>query len=782
MSQIQLVSRGDLDVFLTGNPSITFFKSVYRKHTNFSMEDMLISTITTPQTGSKYSVKIPTGTGDLLYGTNLILKGNKVFCGNGIANISTAVLDNITFSIGNREIDKTFGHYLEVYHELNQENPNNTITNLGRIEDSSLYHLAHTADLAALATHKSMLNNNRSDITYIDNSLAKPTNIMGHGLGHPPTHFQKSSKCGGTYCAPSYLQNQDGIDPNTTESTENEYINNFNFVSSINTRPKSSAMVSGLNRQRVTLKITAYDLTVNIGTIKYSLNTNVDDTTNRYIRFTNGDKLKLISGGGANFGNFKTGFDGASDGNGNLTVDYEVDGTITFKSNLGAGSNQSSPVIYATFILEQKNFSGRLMDNEHIKDSVLKGDILGDCNVPLNFWYCRSPGLAVPLISLSKGTDVELYVQMASSDIADWTSSSRVDGTGATQQITDNNNQFISYDQNINNVNDITNGYKIGDNDLKPIYNGTSNFNFNLQVSVGYIFLDNMERQRFQNSSHEYLIEQLQFRQENSDSVSDINISSLQHPVKELIWTGQPYINSNIKSIDQTDINSNYITDTASTGKLEKLNNGTFAHPSGVRFVSGKSGEDIDDVLYGGGIQNSAFSKGFGNTQFKHTINTLPAAPETTPHQGTYISQIYKKLASGVGTTVPWDGNGKFVQGLLGPSTPDVLNYCSYKLELNGIDRCQYRPLQHYTRENIRKYHKGGCISVPDSIAVFSFALDPNSTEPTGTCNFTNIDSIVLKRHMTPSSNMKMKKLNIYAINYNILRFVNGQAGLAYVL
>ena len=67
MSQIQLVSRGDLDVFLTGNPSITFFKSVYRKHTNFSMEDMLISTITTPQTGSKYSVKIPTGTGDLLY-------------------------------------------------------------------------------------------------------------------------------------------------------------------------------------------------------------------------------------------------------------------------------------------------------------------------------------------------------------------------------------------------------------------------------------------------------------------------------------------------------------------------------------------------------------------------------------------------------------------------------------------------------------------------------------------------------------------------------------------
>ena len=179
MSQIQLVSRGDLDVFLTGNPSITFFKSVYRKHTNFSMEDMVIGQITTPKTSGKYAVKIPTGTGDLLYGTNLILKGNKIFCGNGIANISTAVIDNITFAIGSREIDKTYGHYLEVYHELNQENPNNTITNVARIEDSSLYHIGHNADLAAQATHKSMIDNNRSNTSYFDNSLAKPTNIMG---------------------------------------------------------------------------------------------------------------------------------------------------------------------------------------------------------------------------------------------------------------------------------------------------------------------------------------------------------------------------------------------------------------------------------------------------------------------------------------------------------------------------------------------------------------------------------------------------------------------------
>ena len=124
MSTIQLVNKGDLDLYLTGNPSITFFKSVYRKHTNFSMEDMVIKTIPTPSPSSKWSIKIPTATGDLLYKTNLILKGNKIYCGNGIANISTAVVNNILFSIGSREIDRTYGHYLEVYHELNQENPN----------------------------------------------------------------------------------------------------------------------------------------------------------------------------------------------------------------------------------------------------------------------------------------------------------------------------------------------------------------------------------------------------------------------------------------------------------------------------------------------------------------------------------------------------------------------------------------------------------------------------------------------------------------------------------
>ena len=42
---LQLVSYGAQDMYLTGNPQITFFKVVYRRHTNFSMEDVIISSI-----------------------------------------------------------------------------------------------------------------------------------------------------------------------------------------------------------------------------------------------------------------------------------------------------------------------------------------------------------------------------------------------------------------------------------------------------------------------------------------------------------------------------------------------------------------------------------------------------------------------------------------------------------------------------------------------------------------------------------------------------------------
>jgi len=489
----------------------------------------------------------------------------------------------------------------------------------------------------------------------------------------------------------------------------------------------------------------------------------MDESTTgaKWINFTKGDKLKLVEIVAGNPSTFKTSWGGV---NQIRTVSYQNGSKVYLDADSAfTGSGVRDDMTDAIFALTQQNWSGRLMNASQITESAHKGDILGECILPLNFWYCRSPGLAIPLVSLHKGTDVELYVQFAGKDDADWTSSTQFANN-------DPENNFISYDSNINCANDVTNAYKIGSTTFcKPILNDTTNenkFNFNMDVSVIYIFLDNMERQRFKNSSHEYLIEQLQYHRHNSTQSLTIDISSMQHPVKELIWTGQPYLKQSISGLQTNLILTKGSSDVL---KVKSLNNGESSHSSGVRFVLGMTGSADDDILYGGGIQNSSYTKGFGNASFSGVWNknNLPIAAD-----GTGINDEGKALG----------GNGKFVHGLLGPSTPDCLNYCSYKIILNGTDRCQWKSLQHFTRENVRKYHKGGCISVPDSIAVYSFALNPNDTSPSGTCNFSNIDSIQINRKQTLPGGMLLKRVFVYAINYNILRFVNGQAGLSYVL
>ena len=106
-----------------------------------------------------------------------------------------------------------------------------------------------------------------------------------------------------------------------------------------------------------------------------------------------------------------------------------------------------------------------------------------------------------------------------------------------------------------------------------------------------------------------------------------------------------------------------------------------------------------------------------------------------------------------------------------------------YYLKLNGHDRMAARPLEYYTRTQVWQHHTGpgGLDSsagaefgkLNDSIAVYSFALKPEEHQPSGTCNFSRIDSAQL---IGPSSDA----LDIYAVNYNVLRIMSGMGGLAY--
>ena len=67
------------------------------------------------------------------------------------------------------------------------------------------------------------------------------------------------------------------------------------------------------------------------------------------------------------------------------------------------------------------------------------------------------------------------------------------------------------------------------------------------------------------------------------------------------------------------------------------------------------------------------------------------------------------------------------------------------------------------------------CSNLNKKINVYSFALQPEEHQPSGTCNFSRIDNAKLILGSTPGDS-----INIYATNYNVLRIMSGMGGLAY--
>lgn len=116
--------------------------------------------------------------------------------------------------------------------------------------------------------------------------------------------------------------------------------------------------------------------------------------------------------------------------------------------------------------------------------------------IPLQFWFCRNPGLALPLIALQYH-EVKVNVEFASA--SDCMVTGNADKTTAL----------------------VDTGESL---DSATLY-------------VDYIYLDTDERRRFAQVTHEYLIEQLQFTgDEKAQSKLKLNFN---HPVKELIWVEQ---------------------------------------------------------------------------------------------------------------------------------------------------------------------------------------------------------------------------------------------------
>lgn len=144
---IQLVAYGVQDLFLTKDPQITFFKIVYRRHTNFSTEVIPQFFIHRPDFGKRITCVL-SRSGDLISKMHLvaILPNVPQFKDENnnvdeitkfawVRRIGYALIRNVEVEIGSELIDRQYGDWLNVWHEITQANRKNIDKIIGDVEE-----------------------------------------------------------------------------------------------------------------------------------------------------------------------------------------------------------------------------------------------------------------------------------------------------------------------------------------------------------------------------------------------------------------------------------------------------------------------------------------------------------------------------------------------------------------------------------------------------------------------------------------------------------------------
>jgi len=239
------------------------------------------------------------------------------------------------------------------------------------------------------------------------------------------------------------------------------------------------------------------------------------------------------------------------------------------------------------------------------------------------------------------------------------------------------------------------------------------------KVWANYIYLDTEERRRFAQKGHEYLIEQVQHT--GSDSVTagatkQVRLS-YNHPVKELVWC---------------------------------LNDGTgAAGPKLWNFTSNAGSSDV-------------------------VIDLDPAA--NVANEGAVAldsigTPLFQTKTGGSGNVFGEDAGGAAATSV-GPLK-------SLKLVLNGQDRFKEQSGKYFNQVQPYQHHSG---SPMPGIYSYSFALKPEEHQPTGTCNFSRIDNaqVAVELKGLTGSTLATPSLDMFAVNYNVLRVQSGMGGLAF--
>ena len=399
--------------------------------------------------------------------------------------------------------------------------------------------------------------------------------------------------------------------------------------------------------------------------------------------------------------------------------------------------------------------------------------------VPLQFWFCRNPGLALPLIALQYH-EVKLKFTWAGSNL----------GTGPSRD---------------------------DETSISP----------SCEVWADYIYLDTDERRRFAQVSHEYLIEQLQ-KQSFSDATPTSFKLNFNHPVKELIWTNSSLKITNQKAKLQLNGHDRFAAQDKEYFQIRQ----PYEYHTSIPFYNIKEVETVYKSMHGTNavtVSDSLINAVAPATNPSSVDDTARYAIDLTAETetltgGAAVSALDRAHLAFYSTTDPgikqgdvltlieYDtGAGEGSIHLTTNTVGDVIysTGSSTSHDMTGTieNRCAVRfttdlfsPFQAstldvgnliITRSSGFIYSSSKCSQLDRDINVYSFALKPEEHQPSGTCNFSRIDNAKLHfsaaLHTVPGGGDKTdgtdvlnETVNIYAVNYNVLRIMSGMGGLAY--
>ena len=425
--------------------------------------------------------------------------------------------------------------------------------------------------------------------------------------------------------------------------------------------------------------------------------------------------------------------------------------------------------------------------------------------VPLQFWFNRNTGLALPLIAL------QYHEVRLDFEFNNWT-----------------NLMCWSGDENLSSV-------------VKTAPT------LDASLLVNYVYLDSEERRRFAQVGHEYLIEQVQFTgseqvppASNSTSTKGNYRLGFNHPTKELVWAvvGGNWVNGSAYLAYQNTVEDvlaeaahNFAASLFTVGTAPTSANTVNVTMDGAYNLMGKTVNITTLLSTATGVHQGATGTGNVYPHFTEagTGATLKmvtdpfGSAEISPFKGALTDILVTLTANGSNTlaieSVIVNAHTLTMRDVSIPvsvltATADrrvaananatdvhVNNPTNYGLlldgsvnpvadaliQLNGQDRFDHQSGDYFNYVQTYQHHTR---TPADGVNVYSFALHPEQHQPSGSCNLSRIDNTQLNLQFTDKTYTSGAtvldfwvgdtQLYVFAFSYNVLRVMSGMGGLAY--